>query len=381
MTTTIHPNYNKSFGSNVYDIKTERHYLDFMNHYSSLALGYDRMPQGFYLDVTEVCHVKTALGIYNPPPYIEFLKEFKEFAVPDGYTGIHFACTGSLAVEAAIKTAWCYAHDMKRRIVTLRNNFHGLNGLGNFVTTRSVNDTRLWGVPNAIWASDVSSLKQLKEFVIQLRDDVAAVIIEPVQCTNGDIYYDEIFFKEVRQLCDDENVVLIFDEIQTGFGVTGKLWYHQHVGIEPDIIVFGKKAQVSGIMVKEKFNKIFKYPEKLSVTYDGELIDCIRSKYIMREIKKRNLFQNMVEAGLQFLFALPKIENIKNVRGLGGLIAFDLESETERNIFQASCKEHGLLVNTAGEKTIRLRPHLAVTENEISNCIEIIKNVINKIYL
>lgn len=367
----IKVDYEKSHGSYVYDKNTGKEYLDMMNHYSSNPLGYDDLPASFYKEVNRICHIKTAMGVYDSDERQEAVKIFMGNLAPYSFEHVHFACTGSLAIEAAIKTAWAYANPMKRRVITLRNNFHGINSFGNFVTTRW-NDGRLDGVPLHGFESQVNSLEQLQHFCRQLRDDIAAIIIEPIQCTGGDIEFNKDFFKSVRYLCDEQDIVLIFDEIQTGFYATGTAWYFQQLNIEPDIIVFGKKAQVSGILVKSRFNKIFEDPMKLSVTYDGELVDLVRCKYILQLIKSRRLWKNIQDAGNLFYEKLRMVDEIK-LRGLAGILAFDLETTEKRDAFQAKCFEKGMLVNIAGERTIRLRPNLATSERDINVCVEIIK--------
>lgn len=382
----IWADYKKSFGSYVYDNRDKRHYLDFVNHYSSLALGYDRLPIEFYREINEFAHLRSAMGLYNIPiGFADFVEEFNAFAVPPGFTHVHFCCTGSLAVESAIKTAWAYHNYERNLVISMRNSFHGVNALGNFLTTSSrLSEVpgQLPGKPIMYWGLNVEERAILSSVgSYGLHKYLSAVIIEPVQCTYGDHYLSGELLQDIRRLCTEYDVPLIFDEVQTGFGTTGKVWYHEYLGIEPDIIVFGKKSQVAGILIKEKFAKIAEDPLRLSVTYDGDLMDMIRCKYVTKQIKKDRLLENITIKGASLQGSLNSLSELKNIRGLGGLIAFDLETQNERNIFQAKCKEYGLLVNTAGETTIRLRPHLAVTAKDMQNCFEIIKIALSKMYL
>jgi L-lysine 6-transaminase len=298
-----------------------------------------------------------------------------------------------LAVEAAIKAAWFHqirkmGQDVyPKSIISIKNGFHGINSFGNFLSdTDRVQKYIQVTETSAIDVLPVCEIWPLSEFSsdylsANLFNGAAAIIVEPVQCTAGDIYLDIDFLKKLRQVCTQSGIPLIFDEIQTGFGTTGKVWYWQHIGVEPDIIVFGKKAQVSGIMVKDEFAGIFSHNDKLSVTFDGDLIDMIRCKYIIREIKNNQLLQNITFVGEMLKLWISLLPQIQNVRGIGGLIAFDLPSGQERDEFVKRAFENGLLCNPTAERSVRLRPNLATTIKEVEQCTAIINSTIDKLYL
>ena len=109
------------------------------------------------------------------------------------------------------------------------------------------------------------------------------------------IFTDE-FFEGIRRISSNYNIPLIFDEVQTGFGATGKKWYFENLNIVPDILVFGKKTQLSGIMVNKNFGNIFEKPIRLEVTWDADLIDMVRCKYVIRAYKKYNILKNVIES-------------------------------------------------------------------------------------
>lgn len=378
--------YEKSLYSYVYDRNTSRLYLDFLNHFSSLPLGYNHPALKSYeyiKEVMRVAHTKTAMCEYDSYERDEFLNEFKAFADAENkYPFIHFSCTGALAVEAAIKTAWAHSDYKAHNILRLNNSFHGINSFGNFFTDRRMVGNRLEGIPNLLIGDQHTQQVALPYHAIlsilksdYSRSQYAAVLIEPIQCTYGDEYIGDDYgaLVEIREYCTKYNIPLIFDEIQTGFGATGKVWYHQHIGIEPDIIIFGKKAQVSGIMVKEQFSKIQNDFWKLAVTFDGDLMDMIRCKYIIREIKESNLLQNISDKGELLINSLKNISALKNVRGIGGIIAFDFDTREERDSFYRKAFNNGLICNPTSEKTIRMRPNLCLDNNDIETAIEIIE--------
>ena len=390
--------FSKSYGSWLYDCVSNNYLLDMHNHYSSLPLGYNHpifKTEEFQNEILKVAGIKTAMGRYWSRQREEFMNEFKEFAVPSGYTYMHFACTGSLAVEAAIKTAWEYGQSRRQsQICVLNDSFHGVNSFGNFIsTTNRVYDNIF--MCEAAENEPMScvgklSILELIGFIDKRKINpseapdlnLAAVIIEPIQCTAGDLKMNIEDLKKIRDYCSEVNALLIFDEIQTGFGTTGTVWYWQQLGIEPDIIIFGKKAQVSGIIVKEEFSAIFEnYAAKLSVTFDGDLIDMIRCKYIIKAIQEENLLENIKTAGVVIKTLLQKYKELKNVRVTGGLVAFDFETKQERDLFVNRAFENGLIVNSTAEKSIRMRPNLAITMEEMIKMGQIVDKTIFDLYL
>ena len=209
--------------------------------------------------------------------------------------------------------------------------------------------------------------------------DICGVLVEPIQCTFGDRYFPPEFFFEIRNLCDEYDIPLIFDEIQTGFCATGEIWYYQKIGIEPDILIFGKKTQLSGIMVKEKFAEIFKKPIRLEVTWDADVTDMVRCKYIIKAMKNENVLSNVDKMSKKLFKNLSAIKNIYNLRNAGLICAFDLKNEKTKNIFVKKLIKEKMLFNPTRNKTIRLRPNLLVSEKEINHASEKIEEVLKKI--
>ncbi len=218
-------------------------------------------------------------------------------------------------------------------------------------------------------------LKEFNACIIKYgADNIAALLVEPIQSTYGDNYYPPEFFTEVRQLCDKHGICLIFDEIQTGFGATGAMWYFEHAGIQPDIVAFGKKAQTSGVMVKSNFGTTFKTPIRLEVTWDGNLCDMVRSKYILRAYEQYKILDNVRARGRQIVEGLSTIPSLLRVRGLGNLVAFDFDSEARCNDFFKKCVAKRFMCNKTRDISVRLRPNLNVSAEEVERAIAIIKD-------
>lgn len=363
--------YGRCFGSIVFDKNTQMSFIDMLNHYSSIPLGYNHpvfRSTEFLNDIIRVGHVKSSVGIYDSDEYQEFLQHFRT-VVPSAYSKIHFACTGSLAVEAAIKTAWMVNDNSKKqRIIVVKNSFHGLNSLGNFVTYRGEYlNNRLNNIPTQVWGQEIEINELLGNNSGIFDTDVSSVLIEPIQCTYGDKYLNEKYLQLIIEECKLRKIPVIFDEVQTGFGATGRWWYFQHLGVEPDIVIFGKKSQVSGIFVKDEYADIFKNYDKLSVTFDGDLVDMIRCKYIIDVINHHGLLANISDKGHAIIEGLKTHTILKNVRGIGGIIAFDLDTSEVRDIVYKKFFENGILSNPTAHNTIRIRPSLNITDQEVTN--------------
>ena len=179
--------------------------------------------------------------------------------------------------------------------------------------------------------------------------------------------------------------LLMFDEVQTGFGLTGKFWAYEHY-VKPDIIAFGKKAQVCGIMVSDRIDEIknncFKVSSRINSTWGGNFVDMVRSKYIMEVIEKDNLVENAKERGNYLLGRLYEIQVqfpqlVNNARGLGLMCSFDMLSAEQRDEFRKICEKEKLLILGCGEKSIRFRPPLNITDDELEEGLQVIEKVLN----
>lgn len=374
--------FEKSHGSYVFDKNTNTKYLDFMGMYSSLPIGYNHPIFNTYEFKKEV-ELVSKLKVVNcemlSDEFEEFYKKFKNFTSLNMYKNYHFTCTGALANEAAIKTAmWHKGPRPDGYVLSIKNSFHGINSVGNIITTRfpgvklrqgNIPGEYMWPVADSI--EDAISHVKLNPYNLQ------GVIIEPIQATYGDNYLNKKHLKKLATVCKKYNIPLIFDEVQTGFLTSGTVWYFQQLGIYPDIVTYGKKSQVSGIMVKESHSEAFNQQKRLSVTYDGDLIDMIRCKYIIKVLNTNNIQENVKERGNQLYKGLSKIKQIQNVRQTGLLIAFDFATTLERDTFYKQLYNYGMICNPTGEKSIRMRPNLCVTKQEISEALVLIKQCIN----
>tara|TARA_R110000851_G_scaffold32298_1_gene86807 strand:- start:3082 stop:4263 length:1182 start_codon:yes stop_codon:yes gene_type:complete len=371
----INIDFKKSERLYLFDRNTNRRYLDFFGMYASLPLGYNHNifeSDKFRDEMLGASKVKINNCEFFSNESIEFDKKFMDYANKDNFSNFHYTCTGALAVEAAIKTALHATGYRPLNVLSFRNSFHGVNSYGSFITDRfwPVN-AKLDQLPD-IFSTKIDLDLSIMEYHLK-KNNITCVIIEPIQCSAGDIYHDLSFFEGARSLCDQYNIPLIFDEIQVGFGGTGKLWFYQHTKIIPDIVIYGKKTQLSGIMVNEKYSQIFdsKNITRLQVTWDGNLLDMIRCKYIIEAYEKYNILQNVKNRSSSFLRMLKGLKNIQNPRSCGLIAAFDMENTKQRDNLVKELYNNGMIVNKTGNRSIRLRPALTISENDIKAATEI----------
>ena len=232
------------------------------------------------------------------------------------------------------------------------------------------------------------AISEIDTAISENPDDIAALIIETIQGEGGDNHFRKEFFLELRKLCDKYEMMFILDEIQTGVGLTGKMWAYEHFNFKPDIIAFGKKTQVCGIMVGNRVDEIkdnvFNVSSRLNSTWGGNLIDMIRCQKYLEIIKEDNLVKNAKIQGERLLENLEEIaqkypDKISNARGLGLMCAFDLKTPEKRDELKNKIYSNGLVVLGCGATTIRFRPPLIISEEEIDKAIEIIDKTVKKI--
>ena len=247
-----------------------------------------------------------------------------------------------------------------------------------------------------------NSINELKNILNKSRDDVACLILEPIQGEGGDNHFRYEYFKELKTLSLENNFLLIYDEVQTGIGITGKMWAHQHfcepsckfncsthcVAVEPDIISFGKKTQVCGVFAGNRLdeveNHVFKESSRINSTFGGNLVDMVRFTIYAEIIQKEKLLDNAMINGQYLLSKLRNLENnfknkVSNSRGRGLFCAFDLDTSSSRDKLISNMEKEGALILGCGHKSVRFRPHLNISKEEIDIAFEMLINSLKKI--
>ena len=337
--------------------------------------------------------------------YVEFLQTFFSVAVPDYFRDSFFIAGGTLAVENALKTAfdWKYKKLLERgikinyndlKIVHFKNGFHGRSGYSLSLTNTA--DPRKYDLfpkfpkwprftPPCLHEKYHESEQAWrdKKFFDSMCDDIerqgnecAAIIIEPIQGEGGDNHFSTQFHKNLRKLADEKEMLLIYDEVQSGVGLTGKMWAHQHYDVVPDIISFGKKMQVCGILsgnrVREVKNNVFEEKSRINSTWGGNLVDMVRAQKYLEIIKEDNLVENARDVG-EYLLASLKNLGVSNARGKGLMCAFDLPTKEERDVFVSNCYKNGLFLLGCGTHSVRVRPSLTFSKPNVDMMMDLLK--------
>ena len=405
----------KSHGSWLVDERDGSEYLDMFSMFASGAVGYNHpdILAGKDRLAAAALYKPTLSDIYNVQ-YAEFVEAFSNTAIPEYLPHTFFIEGGALGVENALKVAfdWKVRKNIENgkgekggKIIHFKQAFHGRTGY-TLSLTNTTDPRKTMYFPKFDWPridipklsfpitdivlenvekNEKIAIDQIKSAISNNPDDIAALIIEPIQGEGGDNHFRDNFFVALRQLCDENEMLFIMDEVQTGIGITGKWWAHQHNSVKPDIISFGKKTQVCGLLagkrVEEVDKNVFSESSRINSTFGGNLADMVRFHIILEIIEKENLIENAKNMGavlkkeLQFLSEeFPAY--VTNPRGLGLFAAFDLPSQTERDKVIGGLLKNKLLMLPSGDDAIRFRPHLNVTSEDLKTSIDIIKSTI-----
>ncbi|MBT4734982.1 MAG: L-lysine 6-transaminase, partial [Candidatus Marinimicrobia bacterium] len=230
---------------------------------------------------------------------------------------------------------------------------------------------------------------EIEKVIADNPHDVAAIILEPIQGEGGDNHFRTEFMEYLRKVSDENDIILIYDEVQSGIGVTGKMWAHEHYGehARPDIISFGKKTQVCGIFASKRIDEVeknvFHESSRLNSTWGGNLVDMVRFTLYLEVIEKENLVNNAAKMGDYLLDELSSLandyENVSNIRGKGLFCAFDLPSGDDRDTIANLISEEGALILGCGLQSIRFRPHLNISKDEIDQGMTIIRRALDRL--
>ncbi|GIT65976.1 MAG: L-lysine 6-transaminase [Candidatus Neomarinimicrobiota bacterium] len=421
----------KSHGSWLVDKVTGKEYLDLFSMFASLSVGYNHP---YVLEQSERLKVAAINKPTNSDVYslelAEFMETFKRVAQPSYLPHTFFIEGGTLAVENALKVAF----DWKRRknlakgssakgekVIHFKESFHGRSGY-TMSLTDSPDKRKTMYFPKFDWprvtnpkitfpleknldqviALENQAFTEIKDAISSNPDNIASIIIEPIQGEGGDNHFRCEFFQELREIANENDIMLIYDEVQTGIGVTGRMWAHQHFAAhecsdcccgedssaKPDIIAFGKKTQVCGIAVSNRVeeveNHVFAESSRLNSTWGGNLVDMVRLTIYLELIEKENLVEKAEKTGNYLLNRLYALQEqypnlVSNARGRGLYCAFDLPSGDKRDKLAELLLEEGSILLGSGHQSIRFRPHLNVKTEDIDFGIDCFKKALDKL--
>jgi L-lysine 6-transaminase len=216
-------------------------------------------------------------------------------------------------------------------------------------------------------------------------DDICAILIETIQGEGGDNHFRGEFLRQLRVLADENDAFLIFDEVQAGLGMTGRMWAYEHFGVVPDAISFGKKVQLGGTCVGRRVDEVaenvFRVKSRINSTWGGNLVDMLRAARILEVIHEEDLVQNAATVGAHLVAGLRGLEarhpqRVSNARGLGLMCAFDLPDKETRTRVLGMALERGLMIVGCGERSIRFRPALNIATQDVDEALGVLDDVI-----
>lgn len=345
-----------------------------------------------------------------------FVETFARVLGDPALPHLFFIDGGALAVENALKVAfdWKSRYNESRglhsggpelgtRVLHLRGAFHGRSGYTLSLTnTKPVTVARFpkfdWPRIDAPYlrpglnktdmdAAEAESLRQARAAFEAHPHDIACFIAEPIQGEGGDRHFRPQFFAAMRELCDEHDALLIFDEVQTGCGLTGTPWAYQQLGVQPDVVAFGKKTQVCGVMagrrVDEVADNVFAVSSRINSTWGGNLTDMVRARRILEIIEADGLFDRAAERGRYLLGRLVELAGefgalVSDPRGRGLMCAFSLPTTADRDELIRRLWQRGVIVLPTGDDGVRFRPALTVSRAEIDVAVAAVRDCLRE---
>lgn len=410
----------KSQGARLHDARSGRDYLDLFGCFGSTPIGWNHPA------LLDEAWLKTvAVAVANRPSnsdlycveFAAFVERMAEVARPEGYEKMFFVDGGALAVENALKVAFDWKvrrnrakgvdADVGQKVLHFRKAFHGRSGY-----TMSLTNTRpdkvlyfpkfetwprcdapearfpLEGADLAAYErAEREALAQVDAAFAKHGDDIAAILIETIQCEGGDRHFRPSFLQGLQARAEKYDCLFLLDEVQTGFFTSGKPWAFEHYGVRPDVFAFGKKSQQCGIMAGPKVlevpGNVFETSSRINSTWGGNLVDMMRATRILEVIRDEDLGANAAARGAEWLRAMrglqARYDAVSNARGLGLLMAFDLPDGARRDRLLALLREEGALALVCGERTLRFRPHLGITAAEIAQGLDLTEKALKRL--
>ena len=389
-----------SRGSWVVDARDGTRHLDMFSFFASAPLGMNHPaltddPE-FLAELTEVAVNKPSNSDIYTTQMAAFVETFERVLGDPDLPHLFLVEGGALAVENALKTAfdWKRRHNamhgrdaaLGTKVLHLRRAFHGRSGYTLSLTNTDPVKTALF--PTFDWpridvpairfpmdvaeveAAEARAMEQARAAFAAHPHDIACFIAEPIQGEGGDNHMRGEFLRAMQALCREHDALFVLDEVQTGCGMTGTPWAYQQLDLAPDVVAFGKKLQVCGIMaggrVDEVPDNVFRTSSRINSTWGGGLTDMVRSRRYLEVIESEGLIDRAAVLGKQLLDGLATIPEIDNVRGRGLFVAVDLPTPQARDaaIARLHRDEHVLILG-GGERSIRFRPALTITEDEL----------------
>jgi len=355
-----------------------RKYLDFFPGWAVSGIGHchPKVTANVARQVKRLIHVSN--NFYSLPQALLAQK-----IVKSAFPGKVFFCnSGAEANEAAVKLARKYGHATARyEVITMLQSFHGRTLAMISATGQDKVKKGFEPLPEGFRHVPFNDLEALKEAI---SEKTIAVMMEPIQCEGGIRVARKEYLQAVRKMCDEKDIVLILDEVQTGMGRTGRLYCYQQYGIAPDIMTLAKSLGGGlpiGVMVANARFADILTPGTHASTFGGSPIVCAAALGVFEAIEKEGLLENARAMGDMLFKKLAALKKkfafIKETRGMALTIGVELDREADDIVTR--CRERGLLINCTQKKVLRIMPPLTVTKQEIEKAISILERVFSEI--
>ncbi len=410
----------KSEGNRIYDSHGKRYYLDCFSYIASNPVGHNHpklSDAAFEQKLLRAAKAKPSLSDFHTVEMAEFVDTFRRLAMPGPFNHLFLVEGGAVAVENGMKVAfdWKVRKNLARnegekgtKIIHFEQAFHGRCGYTLSVTnTADPRKTKFFPkfswprIPNpkirfpfdaASLAEAVEAEKRAVEAIEsafkEFEGDIAAILIETIQAEGGDNHFRPEFHQTLRRLADANEAMLIYDEVQTGVGLTGKMWAFEHYGVTPDVVCFGKKMQVCGIMVgprvEEVENHVFHEASRINSTWGGNLCDMVRAQRYLEIISEDGLIENAAAVGASFLESLERLQasypdTLSNARGKGLMCAIDVSTVELRDKVMKELFCRGAIILKCGINSLRFRPSLTFSEGEAQELIALLEDSVKAV--
>lgn len=356
-------------GAHVWDVEGNE-YIDMLAGIAVNSIGHShpKVVKAIRDQASKLIHIS---NFYLSEPQVRLSEKLTTLS---GMDRVFFANSGAETVEGAIKIARKYAHSIGRGGTTIffDGSFHGRT-LATIAAGKKKMQKGFDPIPLGFKQVTFNDMDAVKETADK---ETAAIIIEPIQGEGGINVADKSFLKDLRAFCDEENIVLIFDEIQCGIGRTGKMFAKEHYGVEPDIMTLAKAlgggVPIGAILSNEKVSSAIEFGDH-GTTFGGNPLVCAASLAALEVIEEENLLQQAEEKGRWLKKQIKDINesSVKEIRGEGLMIGVEFEFETKPLVQEML--NNGVLANAAAENVLRLVPPLNISYEDLEKVIEILK--------
>jgi L-lysine 6-transaminase len=399
----------RSSGSHLVDARTGEAYLDMFTFFASSALGMNHPELAgdpdFRAELAAAAVNKPSNSDVYSVAMARFVETFARVLGDPALPHLFFVDGGALAVENALKVAFDWKSrlnesrglnpELGTKVMHLRGAFHGRSGYTLSLTNTDPNKVARF--PKFDWpridapylrpdadmdALENESLRQARAAFEAHPHDVACFIAEPIQGEGGDRHFRPRFFAAMRALCDEFDALLIFDEVQTGCGMTGTAWTYQQLGVAPDVVAFGKKTQVCGVMaggrVDEVAGNVFAVSSRINSTWGGNLTDMVRSRRMLEVVESEGLLGRTAELGRYLLARLEELAadfpaQVLEPRGRGLMCAFSMPTAEQRDALVRELWDRHVIMLASGADSVRFRPALTVSRAELDAAVDAVR--------